>query len=265
MLEISNITKVFHPGDVNEKIALKNLSLHLDPGEVVTVIGGNGAGKTTLLNVLAGVFKIDEGQILVEKSDISRQPEHIRSAYIGRVFQDPNMGTAASMTIEENMAMALHRGQPLRLRRGTGKSRQELFSECLQPLGLGLENRLTSKVGLLSGGQRQALTVLMATMGNPKLLLLDEHTAALDPKTAGIVLDLTMNIIAGGQLTTFMVTHNMEQALAVGTRTIMMHEGRIILDIAGPERKRLTVPDLLKMFEEASGKALNTDRMLLAR
>jgi len=265
VLEIRNITKVFHRGDINEKLALQNLSLHLAPGEVVTVIGSNGAGKTTLLNALAGVFQIDEGQILIEGREISRQPEHVRASYIGRVFQDPNLGTAASMTIEENLAMALHRGQPLRLRRGTGRSQRELFRERLRPLGLGLENRLTSRVGLLSGGQRQALTVLMATIACPKLLLLDEHTAALDPKTAGVVLDLTTRIIAGGQLTTFMVTHNMEQALTVGTRTIMMHEGQIILDISGPERERLKIPDLLKMFEQASGKSLNTDRLLLAR
>jgi putative ABC transport system ATP-binding protein len=265
VLEIKNVTKVFHPGDVNEKIALRDLSLHLAPGEVVAVIGSNGAGKTTLLNAIAGVFPIDEGQMLIEGEEVGRKPEHVRAAYIGRVFQDPNLGTAATMTIEENLVMALHRSQPLRLRRGTSKSKRELFRERLEPLGLGLEDRLTSKVGLLSGGQRQALTVLMATIARPKLLLLDEHTAALDPKTAAVVLDLTTKIIAEGNLTTLMVTHNMEQALTVGTRTIMMHEGRVVLDISGPERLRLEIPDLLKMFEQASGKALNNDRLLLAQ
>ncbi|MGI6491501.1 MAG: ABC transporter ATP-binding protein [Pelotomaculum sp.] len=265
MLEIKKITKVFNPGDVNEKIALRDLSLHLAPGEVVAVIGSNGAGKTTLLNAIAGVFQIDEGQILIEGQEVSRKPEHTRAAYIGRVFQDPNLGTAATMTIEENLVMALNRAQPLRLRRGTSKSKRELFRERLEPLGLGLENRLTSKVGLLSGGQRQALTVLMATIARPKVLLLDEHTAALDPKTAAVVLELTDKIIAEGHLTTLMVTHNMEQALTVGTRTIMMHEGQIVLDIRGPERASLEITDLLKMFEKASGKALNTDRLLLAQ
>ncbi|MDI6709967.1 MAG: ATP-binding cassette domain-containing protein [Thermoanaerobacterales bacterium] len=265
MLELINVTKVFHRGDINEKVAIRNLSLHLAAGEVVTVIGSNGAGKTTLLNTVAGVFPIDEGQILIEGRDITRHPEHIRAAYIGRVFQDPNLGTAASMTIEENLAMALRRGQPLRLRRGTGRRRRELFREHLKLLGLGLENRLATKVGLLSGGQRQALTVLMATIASPKLLLLDEHTAALDPKTAAVVLDLTTQIIERERLSTLMVTHNMEQALTVGTRTIMMHEGRIILDISGPERERVKVPDLLQMFEAASGKKLNTDRLLLAQ
>lgn len=265
MLDLRGVTKVFYRGDVNEKMALRDVTLHLDPGEVVTVIGSNGAGKTTLLNAVAGVFGIDAGEILVEGREVSRQPEHVRAAYIGRVFQDPNMGTAASMTIEENLAMALRRGEPLRLRRGTCKSRRELFRERLKLLGLGLEDRLTSRVGLLSGGQRQALTVLMATIASPKLLLLDEHTAALDPKTAAVVLDLTTRIIAGGRLTTLMVTHNMEQALTVGTRTIMMHEGRIILDISGPGREKVTVPDLLKMFEQASGRALSTDRILLTR
>lgn len=265
MLELRNVTKVFHRGDVNEKVALRNLSLRLAPGEVVTVIGSNGAGKTTLLNTIAGVFPIDEGRILLEGRDITRDPEHVRAAHIGRVFQDPNLGTAASMTIEENLAMALRRGQRLRLRRGTGRRRRELFREHLKLLGLGLENRLTTKVGLLSGGQRQALTVLMATIASPKLLLLDEHTAALDPKTAAVVLNLTTQIITRERLTTLMVTHNMEQALTVGTRTIMMHEGQIVLDISGPERARVKVPDLLAMFEQASGKKLNTDRLLLAQ
>jgi len=265
VLELKNVTKVFNPGDVNEKVALRDLSLRLAPGEVVTVIGSNGAGKTTLLNAIAGVFQIDKGQILIEGHEVSRKPEHVRAAYIGRVFQDPNLGTAATMTIEENLVMALHRAQPLRLRRGTSKSKRELFREHLKLLGLGLEDRLTSKVGLLSGGQRQALTVLMATIARPKVLLLDEHTAALDPKTAAVVMDLTKKIIAEGNLTTLMVTHNMEQALTVGTRTIMMHEGQIVLDIRGPERARLEITDLLKMFEKASGKALNTDRLLLAQ
>lgn len=265
MLKLQNITKVFHRGDINEKMALNGLSIHLTPGEVVTVIGSNGAGKTTLLNAVAGVFPIDEGSILIGERDVTSQAEHLRAAYVGRVFQDPNLGTAASMTIEENLAMALRRRHRLRLRIGTDRERQDVFRESLELLHLGLEDRLTSKVGLLSGGQRQALTVLMATIGCPKLLLLDEHTAALDPKTAVVVLDLTTQIIAREKLTTLMVTHNMEQALTVGSRTIMMHEGRIILDISGPERAEVEVPDLLQMFEQASGKALNSDRLLLAQ
>ncbi|MBO8129016.1 MAG: ATP-binding cassette domain-containing protein [Peptococcaceae bacterium] len=264
MLDVNNVTKIFNRGNINEKVALTGLSLHLDPGDVVTIIGSNGAGKSTLLNVVAGVFPIDKGEILIEGRAVHKEPEHVRAAYIGRVFQDPNLGTAASMTIEENLALALRRGNRLGLRRGTGKKRRELFRERLKLLGLGLEDRLTTKVGLLSGGQRQALTVIMATIAAPKLLLLDEHTAALDPKTAQTVLELTEQVIAQEQLTTLMVTHNMEQALRVGNRTIMMHEGRIILDIKGAKRQNMKVSDLLQMFEKASGKTFANDRMLLS-
>jgi len=264
VLNINDVTKVFNRGNINEKVALNSLSLHLAPGDVVAVIGSNGAGKSTLLNIAAGVFPIDKGEIILEEMPVQKDAEHIRAAYIGRVFQDPALGTAASMTIEENLILALKRGQKLRLWPGTGKERRELFRRRLEPLGLGLENRLATKVGLLSGGQRQALTVIMATIVPPKLLLLDEHTAALDPKTGKAVLELSEQIIAEEQLTTLMVTHNMEQALRVGNRTIMMHEGRIILDINGEERKDMQVSDLLQMFERASGKSLVNDRMLLS-
>lgn len=263
LLELSGVVKIFNRGNVNEKVALDGVSLCLAPGEVVTIIGSNGAGKSTLLNVIAGVYEVEAGTIKIQGREVQNEPEHVRAAYIARVFQDPALGTAASMTIEENLAMALRRGKPRGLRRGITKEERELFRRRLSLLGLGLEDRLTTKVGLLSGGQRQALAVLMATISSPKLLLLDEHTAALDPKTAVTVLALTERVIRENNLTTLMVTHNMEQALKIGTRTIMMHEGRIILDISGPERKRITVTDLLKLFEDASGNSFNTDRVLL--
>ncbi|MBE3571773.1 MAG: ATP-binding cassette domain-containing protein [Moorella humiferrea] len=263
MLQLVNVTKTFNPGSVNEKTALREITLHVKPGEVITIIGSNGAGKSTLLNVIAGVYEIEAGKVLLDGQDITRWPEHMRAAWIGRVFQDPLRGTAASMTIEENLALALRRGRPRRLHRGITPAERQLFKEHLALLGLGLEERLTTRVGLLSGGQRQALTVLMATIATPKLLLLDEHTAALDPRTARTVLELTEKIIARHQLTTLMVTHNLEQALRTGNRTIMMHEGRIILDLSGPQRARTTVADLLKMFEQASGSAFADDRVLL--
>ncbi|MGI9860537.1 ATP-binding cassette domain-containing protein [Moorella naiadis] len=263
MLQLARVTKTFNPGGVNEKLALRDISLQVKPGEVVTIIGSNGAGKSTLLNVVAGVYEIEAGRVFLDGQDITIWPEHSRASLIGRVFQDPLKGTAATMTIEENLALALRRGRPRRLRRGITTAERQLFKERLALLGLGLEERLKTRVGLLSGGQRQALTVLMATIATPKLLLLDEHTAALDPRTAGIVLELTAKIVAQNRLTTLMVTHNLEQALRTGDRTIMLHEGRIILDLCGPERARTTVADLLKMFERASGNAFADDRVLL--
>ncbi|SFQ95104.1 ABC transporter ATP-binding protein [Desulfoscipio geothermicus] len=264
MLAVETISKTFNPGGVNERVALQEITLHLKPGEVVTIIGGNGAGKSTLLNCIAGVYPVDRGRIVLDGKEIHCQQEHTRAGSIGRVFQDPMLGTAASMTIEENLVLALRRGRSKKLRRGVTRKERELFRERLELLGLGLENRLSTKVGLLSGGQRQALTLLMATIAMPRLLLLDEHTAALDPKTATKVLQLTRTIVEENKLTTMMVTHNMEQALSFGTRTLMLHEGRILLDIDGPQREKTRVPDLLAMFEKASGKALGNDRMLLA-
>lgn len=263
MLVVDAISKTFNPGGVNERVAIQEISLRLEPGEVVTIIGGNGAGKSTLLNAIAGVITIDRGRIILDDREIHTQPEHVRAGYIGRVFQDPMLGTAASMTIEENLSMALRRGQPRRLCRGVTKKDRDFFRARLELLGLGLENRLTTKVGLLSGGQRQALTLLMATIAMPRLLLLDEHTAALDPKTAAKVLELTRTIVDENKLTTMMVTHNMEQALSFGTRTLMLHEGRILIDLFGPQREKTRVVDLLAMFEKASGKVLGNDRMLL--
>ncbi|ABO50099.1 ABC transporter related protein [Desulforamulus reducens MI-1] len=264
MLSIVGIRKTFNPGSVNERLALAGLSLHLQAGDVVTVIGGNGAGKSTLLNMVAGVHPVDEGRIIIENQAVEHLPEHIRASYIGRVFQDPMMGTAASMTIEENLAMAVRRGSTRKLRRGIRSKDRQYFCEQLELLGLGLEDRLTTRVGLLSGGQRQALTLLMATLVPPKLLLLDEHTAALDPSTAQKVLELTEKMIKKHKLTTLMVTHNMEDALRIGNRTIMMHEGRIIFDLKGEQRKNTRIPDLLEMFKKASGRSMANDRMLLA-
>ncbi len=263
MLQLINVARTFNPGSVNEKVALREINLHVSPGEVVAIIGSNGAGKSTLLNVVAGVYEIEAGKVLLDGQDITRRPEHLRATWIGRVFQDPLRGTAASMTIAENLALALRRGRPRRLRRGITPAERQLFKKRLALLGLGLEDRLGTRVGLLSGGQRQALTVLMATIATPKLLLLDEHTAALDPRTARTVMELSEKIIAQHRLTTLMVTHNLEQALRAGTRTIMMHEGRIILDLSGPERMRTKVADLLKMFEQVSGSAFADDRVLL--
>ncbi|EJP23727.1 ABC transporter, ATP-binding protein [Lachnoanaerobaculum sp. ICM7] len=264
MLEIKNVSKTFNIGTINEKKALNKLSLKLNPGDFVTIIGGNGAGKSTMLNMIAGVYPIDGGQIIIDGVDISRMPEHKRAKYIGRVFQDPMMGTSAGMQIDENLALAFRRGEKRGLSWGIKKSEKELYKEILAKLGLGLQTRMTSKVGLLSGGQRQALTLLMATLKKPKLLLLDEHTAALDPQTAKTVLDLTKQIVAEQNLTAMMVTHNMKDALNIGNRLIMMHSGRVIYDVSGEEKKKLKVEDLLRKFEEASGGEFANDRMMLA-
>ena len=233
MLEIKNLTKVFNGGTVNEKIALRDLSLHLNPGDFVTVIGGNGAGKSTMLNCVAGAYPVEEGQILIDGVDVTALPEYKRAAFIGRVFQDPMMGTAATMQIEENLALAARRGKPRTLRPGITKAEREEYRQQLKILDLGLEDRLTAKVGLLSGGQRQALTLLMATLRKPKLLLLDEHTAALDPKTAAKVLEATQKIVEKDNLTTLMITHNMRDAIAYGNRLIMMYDGRVVVDVSG--------------------------------
>ncbi len=263
MLELRNISKTFNPGTITEKRALSDLSLHLNPGDFVTVIGGNGAGKSTMLNAVAGVFNVDAGSILIDGVNVTRLPEHKRAAMLGRVFQDPMIGTAATMNIEENLALAYRRGQRRTLRWGIKQKEREEYRDLLAMLGLGLEDRMASKVGLLSGGQRQALTLLMATLKQPKLLLLDEHTAALDPKTAANVLGLTQKMIAENHLTALMITHNMKDALQYGNRTIMMHEGTVILDIDAETKKRIGIEDLLAMFEKASGKELANDRMLL--
>ena len=263
MLELQSISKTFHPGTIHAKKALQDLSLSLNDGDFVTVIGGNGAGKSTLLNAIAGVWPVDEGKILIDGVDVTALPEYKRAAFIGRVFQDPMLGTAPNMQIEENLALALRRGKKRTLRWGVTKAEREDYYERLHSLGLGLEKRMTDKVGLLSGGQRQALTLMMATYNPPKLLLLDEHTAALDPGTAEKVLALTTKIVEDNQLTCLMITHNMASALELGNRTIMMNAGKILLDVEGAERDALTVPDLLSRFREVSGKALDNDRMLL--
>ena len=264
MLEIKGIWKTFNAGTVNEKVALKGVSLTLKDGEFVTVIGGNGAGKSTLMNAVAGVYPVDQGSIIIDGVDVTGLPEYKRAPYIGRVFQDPMMGTAATMQIEENMALAARRGRGRGLRSGITKAERERYREMLAALGLGLEDRMTSKVGLLSGGQRQALTLLMATLRKPKLLLLDEHTAALDPKTAAKVLETTETIIQRDQLTTLMITHNMRDAIAHGTRLIMMYEGRVAIDISGEEKKKLTVEGLLEMFSKVSGSTEADDKLLLS-
>ncbi len=264
MLQISNVFKTFNAGTINEKKALNGVNLELKPGDFVTVIGGNGAGKSTTLNMVAGVYPIDAGTITVNGVNISTWPEHKRAQFFGRVFQDPMKGTAAGMEIQENMALAYRRGERRTLAWGITQEEKELFAEKIKLLGLGLENRMTSKVGLLSGGQRQALTLLMATLKTPKVLLLDEHTAALDPKTAKTVLDLTEQFIAEDKLTAMMVTHNMKDAIRLGNRLVMMHEGRIIYDVSGEEKQRLEVKDLLQKFEEASGGEFANDRMMLS-
>ena len=263
MLEIINLRKTFNPGTVNEKTALDGVSLTLRDGDFVSVIGGNGAGKSTLLNAVAGTWLVDSGTISIDGVNVTRLPEHKRAQFIGRVFQDPMMGTAATMQIEENLALALRRGKRRTQRAGITAAERDRYRELLKILGLGLEDRLTTKVGLLSGGQRQALTLLMATLQKPKLLLLDEHTAALDPKTAAKVLETTERIIQRDHLTTLMITHNMRDAIAHGNRLIMMYDGRIVVDVSGEEKQRLTVEDLLALFEKASGQALASDRMLL--
>ena len=265
MLDIKNVEKTFNPGTINEKKALCDISLHLDKGDFVTVIGGNGAGKSTMLNMVAGVYPVDHGRVVIDGVDVTRLPEYKRAKYFGRVFQDPMTGTAADMQIEENLALAARRGKRRTLRPGiTAKERAE-YRELLKILGLGLENRLTAKVGLLSGGQRQALTLLMATLMSPKVLLLDEHTAALDPKTAKKVLEITDEIVARNNLTTLMITHNMHDAIQYGNRLIMMHEGRIVVDVRGEEKKQLTIEQLLQLFEQSSGSKFGSDKAILSK
>lgn len=263
MLVLDNIYKTFNIGTINEKHALNGVSLTLEEGDFVTVIGGNGAGKSTVLNAIAGVWPIDEGAILIDGKDVTGLPEHKRAAYLGRVFQDPMTGTAATMEIQENLALAARRGQKRGLKWGISKKEHAQYREMLKELDLGLEDRMTSKVGLLSGGQRQALTLLMATLKKPRLLLLDEHTAALDPKTAAKVLDLSDKIISEHKLTAMMVTHNMRDAIVHGNRLIMMNDGKVILDIKGEEKKKLTVEELLQKFEEVSGEEFANDKALL--
>lgn len=264
MLELKNIHKVFNPGTINEKRAIQNLSFTLNDGDFVTVIGGNGAGKSTMLNLIAGVYTADAGSIVLDGADITKLPEYKRAKLLGRVFQDPMMGTAANMEIQENLALAYRRGKRRGLAWGITRDEKEFFGEKLKILGLGLEDRMTSKVGLLSGGQRQALTLLMASLIRPEVLLLDEHTAALDPKTAAKVLDVTESIIEEQSLAAIMVTHNMKDAIRLGNRLIMMHEGKIIYDVSGEEKKKLQVSDLLEKFEQASGGEFANDRMMLA-
>jgi len=263
MLDIQNISKTFNPGTINEKKALSNLSLHLAPGDFVTVIGGNGAGKSTMLNAIAGVWPVDEGRIVLDGQDITALPEHKRASLIGRVFQDPMMGTAPNMQLEENLALAKRRGDKRGLRWGVTKLERADYHELLKTLGLGLEDRLTAKVGLLSGGQRQAVTLLMAALKQPKLLLLDEHTAALDPATAAKVLELSDRIVNENNLTALMITHNMTDAIQHGNRLIMMNEGRIILDVSGEEKKQLTKQQLVDKFAQLAGVQLDSDEVLL--
>ena len=263
MIEVTHLTKSFFKGTVNEKNALIDVELKLNPGDFVTVIGGNGAGKSTLLKLISGTYSTDIGKIVLDGEDITRWPEYKRAKYIGHVFQDPMKGTATNMQIEENLALAKRRGRKRGLSWGIRNDEKKEYEEILKTFNLGLDKRMTTKVGLLSGGQRQALTLLMATLTKPKLLLLDEHTAALDPKTAAIVLDLTKRIVEKDNLTTLMVTHNMKDAIKMGNRLIMMHEGRIIYDVAGEDKKKLEVADLLKKFEEASGDEFANDKMLL--
>ena len=264
MLEIKGVYKTFNPGTVNEKHALNGIDLTLNEGDFVTVIGGNGAGKSTMLNMIAGVYPVDCGTITIDGQDVTKLPEFKRAKFLGRVFQDPMTGTAADMQIIENLALASRRGKFRTLAPGVTKKEKAGYIEILSSLDLGLESRLTSKVGLLSGGQRQAITLLMATLKKPKLLLLDEHTAALDPKTAHKVLELTTEIVAKNNLTTIMITHNMKEAIAIGNRLIMMNDGKIIYDISGEEKKKLTTADLLEKFKITSGGELDNDRMLLS-
>lgn len=264
MLELRDVCKTFNPGTVNAKVALDHLDLTLDDGDFVTVIGSNGAGKSTMLNAIAGTFAVDSGSILIDGQDVSKLPEHKRAAVLGRVFQDPMMGTAPTMQIEENLALAARRGQKRGLKWGITKLERMDYRELLATLGLGLEDRMTAKVGLLSGGQRQALTLLMAVLKRPKLLLLDEHTAALDPKTAAKILELSDQIVEETKLTTLMITHNMRDAIAHGNRLIMMDAGRVVVDVRGEEKQKLTVPDLLALFSKVSGNTEADDKMLLS-
>ena len=264
MLRIEDVYKTFNAGTINEKKALCGVNLTLEEGEFVTVIGGNGAGKSTTLNAVAGVWPVDSGRIYIGGDDVTRLSEYKRAKYLGRVFQDPMTGTATTMSIEENMAIAARRGKTRRLTWGITKAERDTYREMLKTLNLGLEDRLTSKVGLLSGGQRQAITLLMASIQKPKLLLLDEHTAALDPKTAAKVLEISDKIIAENHLTAMMVTHNMKDAIVHGNRLIMLHEGKVILNISGEEKKKLTVEDLLHQFEKVSGEEFANDKALLS-
>lgn len=263
MLELNHIRKTFNPGTINEKRALCGVDLHLNEGDFVTVIGGNGAGKSTMLNAVAGAWPIDSGDIVIDGVCVNKLCEHKRAKYIGRVFQDPMTGTAATMEIQENLAIAARRGQRRTLRWGISRREKEEYREMLKILDLGLEDRMTAKVGLLSGGQRQALTLLMASIKKPKILLLDEHTAALDPKTAAKVLEITQKLIDENRLTAMMVTHNMKDAITYGNRLVMMHEGRIIFDVSGEEKKKLTIDDLLRKFSQTSGEEFSNDRALL--
>ena len=265
MLNANKIRKTFNAGTINEKVALSGTSLYLEEGEFCTVIGGNGAGKSTFLNAIAGVWPVDAGSISIDGVDVTGLPEHKRARYLGRVFQDPMTGTAANMQIDENMALAARRGKTRGLGWGVTKAERERYHEMLKQLDLGLEDRLTAKVGLLSGGQRQALTLLMATIQKPKVLLLDEHTAALDPKTAAKVLEITDMLIKENNLTAMMVTHNMRDAIHYGNRLIMMNEGRVILNISGEEKKNLTIEDLLHKFEEVSGTEFTNDTEILSK
>ena len=265
MLDIKDIYKTLNAGTINERKALQGVSLKLEDGDFVTVIGGNGAGKSTMLNSVAGVWPVDSGSIIIDDVDVTGMPEHKRAKFLGRVFQDPMNGTAATMQIDENLAMAYRRGKRRNLRWGIKKEEKEKYYEMLKQFDLGLEDRMTSKVGLLSGGQRQALTLLMATLQRPHLLLLDEHTAALDPKTAAKVLELSQKIIAEENLTAMMVTHNMRDAITYGNRLVMMNEGRIVIDIKGEDKKKLTVEDLLQKFEEVSGEEFTNDKALLSK
>lgn len=263
-LELRDIHKTFNSGTINEKVALEGVDIKLEDGDFVTIIGGNGAGKSTMLNAIAGVWAVDHGSIIIDGTDVTSLPEHKRARFLGRVFQDPMTGTARTMSIEENMAIAARRGKKRTLKWGVTKAEKERYKEMLSALNLGLEDRLTSKVGLLSGGQRQAVTLLMASLQKPNLLLLDEHTAALDPKTAAKVLELSDKIIEENHLTAMMVTHNMKDAINHGNRLIMMHEGQIIYDVRGEEKRGLHVSDLLAKFEEASGGEFANDRMILS-
>ncbi len=265
MLKITELHKTFDPGTVNAKTALSGLNLTLNDGDFVTVIGGNGAGKSTMLNAIAGVWKPDYGKIEIDGVDVTNMPEHKRAKYLGRVFQDPMKGTSPDMEIAENLSIAARRGTKRKLVWGVRKAEREEYKKLLATLELGLEDRLSNKVGLLSGGQRQAVTLLMATLNRPKLLLLDEHTAALDPKTAAKVLEITDKLVTENKLTTLMITHNMHDAIAHGNRLIMMHEGRIVVDVSGEEKKQLTISQLLGLFEKASGSEFASDKALLSK
>ena len=265
MLKITDLQKTFNPGTVNAKTALDGLNLTLNDGDFVTVIGGNGAGKSTMLNAIAGVWKPDRGTVEIDGVDVTNMPEHKRAAFLGRVFQDPMKGTAPDMEIAENLSIASRRGVRRKLVRGVRKRDREEYKKLLATLELGLEDRLSAKVGLLSGGQRQAVTLLMATLRRPKLLLLDEHTAALDPKTAAKVLEITNKLVTENNLTTLMITHNMHDAISYGNRLIMMHEGHIVVDVSGEEKKKLTIPQLLGLFEQTSGSAMADDKLMLSK